>query len=381
MNITEIIKKVRENLQTQNELKIQLENDDTKRIITEEKIAYTKEKLKNAEQDEIQLKEQIIDEIKEISGSLNDNLNLFTAYTYNHLADYGINARFMGKNTNILAQSSFVSSTEVPTALSVSDFAEDLFDDYLAKGTTMFNLDNIKSLKEIQRLYKIKPEVIVNKLVAMEIEKRVAKLKKKRDVYCDNIYDNNDQLEDVENQLPKLIDFKSEFLKKIFTKKAKLEQKQQNLIASNDSLRKCIENIDNELENKSQMRADSKEYVEKELNALMDIFAWIDNFETSKNKLVKYHFDYVETLIRDVKLLEEEYAGTQTKIKETKGLMQLNKKVNNEIVENALMNSNFIEQLNNIDKTPIDKDDIQAVKFIEGKYNEYLQGCVEKLVK
>ena len=381
MNIAEIIKKVKENLQTQNELKIQLENDDAKRIITEEKIAYTKEKLEYAEKEEIQVKEQIVNEIKEISNSLDGNLNLLTGYKHNALVDYGICARFMGKDTSLLADDYFVSSYEEPTALSVADFAEDLLNDYLSKGNIIFDFDKIKSLKEIQRLYKIKPEVIVNKLAAMDIEKRVAKLKKKKDVYYSNIDDNNDQLDEVENQLQKLIDFKSELLKKIFTKKAKLEQKQQNLLASNESLHKCVKDIDNELENKSQMRAESKEYVEKELNALMNIFAWIDCFENSKNKLAKYHIDYVETLIKNVESLEEEYAETQTKIKETKGLMQLNKKINNEIVENALMNSNFIEQLNNIEKTPIDKDDIHAVKFIEGKYNEYLQCCVEKLVK
>jgi hypothetical protein len=61
-------------------------------------------------------------------------------------------------------------------------------------------------------------------------------------------------------------------------------------------------------------------------------------------------------------------------------LLQLNKKVNNETVLNALMNKSIIEQLKTLSTKQVAKEDVEAVKFIETKYDNYLQGCVEKLI-
>lgn len=383
MKTTEIIEKVKQNLKIQEDLKSQLENDEAKREILQEKIDYAQERLIDAEQNEEVLKENLVQDLKNGAEALKDNLALAQQYTFEdaELYGYGINFKFMGKEHSLFALDYDLSSQYSQKQVNIADFAEQILTDYVVKGKVIFNENTFKSLNEIQRLYNIKPEVITDKLVSMEMERKIRKLQKKliakKEVLDNNVAD----IKDTNAKLAKTKEFKSDFMKKIFTKKEKLQEKRADLIFTNEKLNKEILDIEKTLEDKATMKTASIDYVQSELKSLNEIFGWVDSFETFKLKLVKYRVEHIEALKREILNLKEDYANTQTQIKESKGMLQLNKKINNEIVLNALMNDDFVDGLKAVDSNKVAKSDIAAVKFVENKYHDYLQNCVEKAVR
>ena len=75
--------------------------------------------------------------------------------------------------------------------------------------------------------------------------------------------------------------------------------------------------------------------------ALDEVLNWVAAFDTAKKSLVKYKKEHIDVLVEKIQDLEENLADTNTRMKEVKGLLQLNKKVNNETVLNALMNKSI----------------------------------------
>jgi hypothetical protein len=75
----------------------------------------------------------------------------------------------------------------------------------------------------------------------------------------------------------------------------------------------------------------------------------------------------IDVLVEKIQDLEENLADTNTRMKEVKGLLQLNKKVNNETVLNALMNKSIIEQLKTLSTKQVAKED--DPELVAGKAN------------
>ena len=381
MDITEIIEKVKQNLLTQKNLKEEMENADQKREILTEKIDYHNEQLLVATEDEKTLKVDLIAGLQETANSLKDTLSLYMALTTDgDSAGYGVFANFMGKNNGLLASDYTLMSAKNPRNLKVADFVDVLFNDYLTKGDVIFDKDTIAKLKEIQKIYQIKPEVIIDKLVAMNYDKKVSKLAHKLTCAKTELAESVAEFKDIEEQIAKTKEFKSEFMKKIFTKKARLESRRAGLLIANENLNKFVKDLENQLADRATLKAESTEYVKNELAALDSVLNWVAAFETAKKDLVKYKKEHIDVLVEKIQDLEENLADTNTRMKEVKGLLQLNKKVNNETVLNALMNKSIIEQLKTLSTKQVAKEDVEAVKFIETKYDNYLQGCVEKLI-
>jgi hypothetical protein len=159
-----------------------------------------------------------------------------------------------------------------------------------------------------------------------------------------------------------------------------LESRRAGLLIANENLNKFVKDLENQLADRATLKAESTEYVKNELAALDSVLNWVAAFETAKKDLVKYKKEHIDVLVEKIQDLEENLADTNTRMKEVKGLLQLNKKVNNETVLNALMNKSIIEQLKTLSTKQVAKEDAEAVKFIETKYDNYLQGCVEKLI-
>ena len=381
MDITEIIEKVKQNLLTQKGLKEELEELDQKREILTEKIDYNNEVLVKATEDELALKGQQIENLQETANLLKENLSLYLALTTeSDNAGYGVFVKFMGKNNGLLSSDYTLMSSKNPRTLRVSEFTDVIFNDYLSKGDVVFDKDTIAKLMEIQKIYQIKPEVITEKLVSMDFDKKVSKLEKKLNCAKQDLAENVEAFKGVEEQIGKTREFKSELLKKVFTKKTRLESKRASLMIANENLNKYVKDLERQLADKATLKAESTEYVKNELKALDEVLNWVAAFETAKKDLVKYRKEHIETVAVKIHNLEEDLADTNTKIKETKGLLQLNKKVNNETVLNALMNKSIIEQLKTLSAKQVEEEDVEAVKFIETKYDNYLQGCVEKLI-
>ena len=189
------------------------------------------------------------------------------------------------------------------------------------------------------------------------------------------------ELKDVEKKIKKTPSFKSDLLKKVFTRNEKLQEKKNNILFDIEQLNKVVKDLESRISDKAEIKEQSSNYVQSEIDALMSVFAWIDSFEVGKYKLQRFTAEHIEVLTRELEDLKEKLASSQTTSKEIKGVLQVNKKVNNDIVSNALMNKIIISELNAMDMNQVEKQDQKAVKFIENKYNEYLQGCVESLVK
>ena len=181
MKTTEIIEKVKQNLKIQENLKEELDFDDALRQMTEAKLAVAQERLLAAEQDEIVLKDNLVQDLKNGAEALNTNLSLKERFAYvdENMFGYGMNFSFVGKNYDLLAHDYDMMSEQ--KVLNVADFVNKLFEDYIIKGKVIFNEESFKALSEIKRLYDVKPEVVTNKLVSMDIERKVKKLQKRVD--------------------------------------------------------------------------------------------------------------------------------------------------------------------------------------------------------
>ena len=102
MEITQVIEKVKKNLLMQEELKNQLEETLESSEITAEKISHLEEKINNAEKDELELKLNLIADIKNNSNLLKDNLRLYSKSIYGEEDyKYGLKVSFMGKEAPV----------------------------------------------------------------------------------------------------------------------------------------------------------------------------------------------------------------------------------------------------------------------------------------
>ena len=381
MDITEIIKKVKANLKTQEELRVQLENQESVKAMTEDQIGFKQNRLKESQNNESQVWEEIVNGLQESTELIKDNLSVFMAYAYDEGCELGFFAEFMGKKYSIFANDYTLSTKENPRDVEVKDFADNMFKDYMSKGKVIFNEETLNTLLEIKKLYEIKPEVVTEKLVGLDVERKNIKLLNELGYYKEELAKSVAELKEVEEKIAKTKEFKSEFLKKIFTKKARLQEKREGILHNNSKMNQTIKDLEQKINDRSAVRDESDEYVKNELNALKNIFDWVDCFEKSKNALIRYRLENITVLSQKIQGLKEKLANTNTRIKELKGMLQLNKKVNNETVINALMNQELIDQLNVLNISEVAKGDVKAVQFIEKKYHEHLQGKVETLVK
>jgi len=381
MDIMEIIKKVKANLKTQEELKNQLEDQESVRVIVEDQITYKEGRLQETKNNESQVREDVVKGLEDATEAVKDNLSAYMAYVYDEGCDVGIFVQFMGKKHSILANDYTLPTKENLRDVVVGEFADIMLKDYMSKGKVIFNEETLNTLMEIKKLYEIKPEVITEKLVSLDVDRKNIKLLKELGYYKEELSKSVAELKTIEEKIANTKEFKSEFLKKIFTKRTKLQEKRKVIVYNNSKLNKNVKELEDKINDKATIKAESTEYVKNELNALMNIFNWIDSFEKSKNALIRYRLEHITVLVQEVQNLKEKLANTNTRIKEIKGMLQLNKKVNNETVINALMSQDFINQLNELNSSDVSKSDAKAVQFIEKKYHEHLQGKVETLVK
>lgn len=384
MKITEIIEKVKENLLIQGELKEELENADAGRQITEEKISVAKQNLADAEIEFEEFKENIKSDIAEETERLNNYLKSYVVSVNENAINYGVGLLFMNKAYDLLIEDEALSSTFADIDdynVSMYSLSASLFEKYLEKGDVIFNKANIKKLKDIVALYSKNEEVVKNKLANIIVKEKIEKLNAILQKDVDELIIKNEELQTLDGKIEKSIEFKSDLLKKVFTRKQKLQEKRGVLASACENLKTKIAETKHQIADKTTLRKEANSIVEIEIASLLGTMAWIDNFANRKRKLKNFKEERIDNVYAQIGKLEESLANSQTRVTEIKGNLQLSKKITNEIVINALMNKEFVEGFNGLDLTKVSKDNMSAIKLIEGKYNEYIQGRVEDLIK
>lgn len=372
MKFAEIIEKTKNNLKIQEDLKVSIANSEQLEKDLEEKLVKAKENLDSAKLEEVALKEKLILDLKDQINNLNDNLDFIVFSPY----ECGLEFKFLKKQYNLLAIDHVLKLND--QELKPELFVEELFDKYISNGKVMFNDATIAKMQEINTIYQTEPQVMLDTVVNLDINKKVGTLKKQEEQIKTSIKETLVELEVVNIDIKKSREFKSPILKKVFNKKERLEKDAENLYQELDRLNRQLDKVQNKLNNKNALKDESVAYARAELESLKCYFTLIENFESAKLKLAKYREQYINYIKMQIKDIEEKLASTKTKIKEDKGMLQLNKKINNEIVYNAFGNEKFVDELNA--NKSIRKEDESAYKYIKVKYNDYLQGCIEQLV-
>lgn len=372
MKFTEIIEKVKNNLKIQEELKNSLADSEQAQKDYEEKLCQAIESLEIAEVNEEELKESLLSTLGQDTVALKDNLDMVVFNKF----ECGLTFKFLKKGYDLLAMDHLIEPGN--KGLEPELYLEEMLEKYLNNGKVMFNEETISKMKEIKKLYDIDPEVATGTLENLDYNKKVKKLEARASDIKLSIKRILDRLDQIHTDLKKSKDIKSPLLKKIFTKREKLQVEEQISYDELENLNKQLKALESKLQNKEFIKEESACYVKKEMESLKKCFAWIESFESIKSKLAQYRIKHIQAIKRQIHDIEEQLASTKTKIKQDKGMLQLNKKINNEIVYNAFGNEKFVNELNA--NKSVEKGDENAFKFVKNRYNEYLQGCIEKLV-
>ncbi len=372
MKFTETIEKVANNLQIQENLKNSLANAEQAQKDYEEKLVKTKSALVEANIKEEELKENLLSSLREETTALNNNLDFIIFSKF----ECGLTFKFLKKEYDLLAMDHLIEPNNKD--LKPELYLEEMLEKYLNNGKVMFNEETIANMQEIKKLYDIDPKSAAEKLVSLVFNRKVRKMEKQTDEIKLSIKNILENLDNIHIDLKKSKDFKSPLLRKVFTKRDKLEKEEKDSYAELDKLNKELKLIEEKLANKEAIKNGADLYVKSELDALKNCFAWIESFESIKLKLSRYKVECIRVIERQIKDLEEKLAITKTQIKENKGMLQLNRKINNETIVNAFANQEFVDKLNA--NKSVSKENEKAMKLVKAKYTEYLQGCIEKLV-
>lgn len=380
MNITAIIEKIKQNLELQEEMKIQLRNIEEKILITEEKISYESDNLVDAEANLEELGNYLKSESANEAFKIAQNLKIYVIHSDNGEKKCNFKFLFMDKQFTLLSEDEAIILPEINDT-SIASMVPYVVEKYFKKGDAIFDDENIVKLKEMVDLYDKNTNIVTSKLENTIISKKVKNLQQDLECAEKQLEANNEELLEVEAKLQKCKDFNSALLQKVFSRKLKLQNLKVALERECETNEKVIEKTKTLLEDKSSIKEEAKSIVNIELSNLLGIVAWVNSFEKLKEKLVDFKNENVESVKARLEDLQDSLLNTQMKYSEFKGILQLSKKINNEIISNALQSKKFIDAFAVLDLNIVSQEDIPAVKYIGAKYNELVKSQVEKFTK
>lgn len=365
METEKVLARIEENLKRQKKYKSDLNKANAKLGDIELKIQQTTDEFnKNIyelNEMSVNLKEVSTNKLMEILD------NLSPVYAGEQGFCGGLCLTFVGKTYQITnLENSNISNNKSGKNFLMS-IVEDTYDAYFEKGDEIFCKSNIEQLQKLVENYNNKKNIVTNTLVDGVVKSKTNQLKEALDDVKNKYYTNKDNLLTIQQKLSTMKDYKSIIAKKVFGNKEEVTKEHDQLAELCITQEGKIKELTAKLNDKQGLIDDSKKYVEKELNALLGVFSWMENLKENKNRLQSFEEKNINVLADKLNELDIELNDTKTDIVEAKGSLQLNKKVNAEIVDNALRNENFKRDFKNIDVSKLNENQKLAYKFVEKK--------------
>lgn len=389
MEITELIKKVKENLNLQSTLKKEIETAEENQKGYELTLMDLQKKLHASEEEHKQLKEDLIAGVEAKLDEMNNNFEVSPAEIINDDFILNIDFKFFNKNYALLENEylwSYDGVMDLESAsadLKAKIYGKALVSTYLKNGEDIFNKDTFEELNKIHTVYTKNSTEVINKLVSLEYNKKISNLESAIATESINLDSCKDRLEEIDAELAKEESSKTaKLFNKIFKKKkAEKIALRDKLVAKIHGSSKQLEKLQLQLSDKSNIKKEVQNNVMKEINALVDLFNFVKGFKDIKTKLADFVVNNIKATETKIGYTERKLAESRIKSKEAKSILQINKRTNNDIVENIFTDEAMIDALLAVDETKIAEEDKQALKFIKTKYTEYLHGYVESFAK
>ncbi len=375
MNFTETYEKIKSNIMVQNALKKELEERLHELNACEADIKEANEELETAFADKDQIKEFYIEQLSVGAQDLYKNLRSKYLYKQSGGKYYGLCFNFLGKEMDLLDN-----QTKLLDDNRLFENVDILLDRYLTVGDAMFNQASIDELKKIKALYESNPAVVENKMINIILSREADENKlNKKDLSAD-LTSKETELDLVDAQLEGKIDFKNDLLNKLFNRnKLKLEARRAELIEEIEIAKQKLATVNTRLADKEGNKAEATARVQSNLAAVEGTLNWINVFEKANEKLATFTTEYIVSTENKIKSYENEKIAVKSRINEIQALIKMNKKTSNDIMANAFADKQFVKDMK---ATLVDgnEEDVKTIKFINGKYDEYIRGQVQALV-
>ena len=375
MNFTETYEKIKSNISVQNALKDELEEKLHELNACEADVKDAMAELETAFTDKDQLKEFYIEQLSVGAQDLYKNLRSKCLYRQSGSKYYGLYFNFLGKEIDLLDN-----QTKLLDNNRLYENVDVLLDRYLTVGDAMFNQSSISELKKIKALYESNPTVVKDKMVKIMFSKEQEEIKSNKNDLTEDYKTKQMELDLVEAQLEGKIDFKNELLNKLFNRnKLKLETRKTELVEEIEIVKQKLLTVNAKLAAKEENKAEATARVESNLAAVEETLVWLEVFESASERLTTFTREYIELTKNKIKSYENEKIAIKSRINEIQALIKMNKKTSNDIMANAFADKQFVKDMKTASVTG-NVEDVKTMKFINGKYDEYIRGQVQALV-
>lgn len=381
MNSTEVLKRVRANLNCQTALKRELDLKIEEQHQLEEAIANLQDSLNSSigEFAELQmkLKNLSVDSLMEYS----QNIRPVYAKKDDKVV-YGLGLMFMGKLYNITnAEYSCVEKMNANSKQIILSIVEQVYEDFNEKGNVIFDEAGISALSEILESYNRRKSTVTKSMESVVLKHKLDRLETDLQSLQNEYDEKKKELSEVEEKLLKCKEFKSGLMQKVFSQKQKLAEKHDRLVAECGKLALKINSITDKLEDRQTLKDTAQKEVKQNIDSLVCLFDWMNNLGRQKEDLERDRQINICEKEHRISLLEESLSDVKTDVVELKGSLNLNKKINNEVVENALRNQRFLDEYVGLDKQSLPNEFKKACEFIEKKYCYFISNSVNKFVQ
>jgi len=378
MKLKEVLQKVTENLNMEKDLKGRIKSAEKKVVWFEEKLADSKAKLENGYVTFEELKYQLLQDLTTKAETIPGNLDSYIILNDEEEIVASLDYSFMGNKYKLIDDQFILIAGK--DGLQTSETIEEVYNKYLEEGKKLLNAESINKLQEIATLYAKNPkkvsagfEKLKKEQIVKSFEDKLAKLRL-------NFDDNIAELEKVEDKIEKAKVFKSKLAKKLFDRRAKLEEKQNDLLDKTDNLGKSIKAIELELADKSQIDKDVEIYVGREFDSLHTVLDFVKGFEVAKYRLASHESRCIDFVKLEIEDLEKGLTGAEIKVEDLRTMLKSNRKVRKETISMAFKDKQFGAELDNANTDKIAKEDKEAYELLQAKYDQIIASQIKKII-
>ena len=118
----------------------------------------------------------------------------------------------------------------------------------------------------------------------------------------------------------------------------------------------------------------------KEIDALLNTLSWIESFDIVKDKLTIKEKEIEALEDKMLKANEKMSIYNEKRINKI-NVLELNKKLTEEMVLNTFTDKKFIDKFHAVPITKIKKETLPAYNYVEEKYKEYKYDYIDSLIK
>jgi len=380
MKLKEVLEKITENLATENDLKIQIKSAEKQLDLSKNQLSEMQNKLTEGYGIYDFLKSQIAIELNLKAENLKSNLDS-ELKLYDDKNCVNLEFKFMGNKYNLVSSKySRINHEDTYDVFDYSSSMDALFCKYLKHGNAVLNTDNVDKLIKIIELYNKNPKKVTAGFEKLKVESIVKHLSdKEKDLIIS--FDNNvKELDKLEEDINKAKVFKSPLLKKLFSKREKLEGEQNKLFAETEELGRTIKAIQMELADKSEIEKDAKAYVAaeiKSLQAVLDLIEWLDVYKYRLNAVQSSQIDDVKI---DVDKLSKDVSNCEINLEDLRDMLKMNKKVKKETISMAFKDKDFIAEIDKFNPNKILKSEQKAYDLLQAKYDQIIAAKIKKMM-